>query len=52
MRSIIQEETLEVKSYFEMWATMFGVKIHRYHADNSIFAENLSDQKLRIPTRQ
>ena len=52
MRSTIQEETLTVKAAFERWDAIFGVKIHRYHAENGIFLNNLSDQQLRIPTRQ
>ena len=51
IRSTIQEETLSGKSDFERWADTFGVKIHRYYADNGRFYENLSDQQLRIPTK-
>ena len=34
----IQEDTLSGKEYFEIWASTFGVKINRYHADNGIFS--------------
>ena len=34
-----QEDTLSGKSAFERWATKFGVKIRRYHAENGIFSE-------------
>ena len=34
-----QWETLAGKSAFEIWATTFGVKIKKYHADNEIFDE-------------
>ena len=39
MRSKIQEVTLTGKLEFEIWADSFGIKIHRYHADNGIFSE-------------
>ena len=39
MRITIQEENLSVKPEFEIWADTFGGKIHRYHAENGIFAE-------------
>ena len=39
MRITIQEETLSGKSAFVRWAATFGVKIHRYHAENEIFSE-------------
>ena len=35
----IQEKNLSVKSAFEILSAKFGVKIHRYHADNGRFAE-------------
>ena len=38
-RRTIQEDTLAVKEYVERWATTFGVKINRYHADNGGFSE-------------
>ena len=39
MRSTIQEETLAVKSAFEIWADIFGVKIKRCHGENGRFSE-------------
>ena len=39
MKSTTQVETLLGKSAFEIWAATFGVRIHIYHADNGIFAE-------------
>ena len=33
IRRTTQEETLAVKSDFERWAAIFGVKIHRYNVD-------------------
>ena len=41
MRRTRQEETLVGKAAFERWAATFGVKIHRYHADNGRFSEEL-----------
>ena len=38
-RSTRQEGTLAVKSTFEIWAEIFGVKMKIYHADNGIFSE-------------
>ena len=35
----IQEENLSGKEDFEIWAATFGVKTHRYHADNGRFSE-------------
>ena len=34
-----QEETLIGKAFFEIWAATFGIKTHRYHAENGIFGE-------------
>ena len=39
MRTTIQEETLVVKSAFEIWAATLGVKIEIYHSDNGRFSE-------------
>ena len=46
MRITSQEVTLSGKSAFENWDTTFGVKIHRYNADNGRFSE----QPLRSAT--
>ena len=39
MISTRKEETLEGKPAFEIWAAKFGVKNHRYHANNGRFSE-------------
>ena len=39
IRSTIQEDTLSVKSVFEIWDATFGVKIKIHHGDNGIFSE-------------
>ena len=35
----IQEETISVKTSFEIFSATFGVKINRYHTYNGIFSE-------------
>ena len=39
MRRTSHEEILAVKSAFEIWDAIFGVKIHSYHAENGGFAK-------------
>jgi hypothetical protein len=34
------EETIEFKKKFEAYSASFWVKVHHYHADNGIFADN------------
>ena len=41
MKITSQVKTLAVKSAFKTWASIFGVKINRYHADNERFNEQL-----------
>ena len=38
-RGTNKEETLSVKTDFEIWAAIFGVKINKYHAENGRLAE-------------
>ena len=45
-RSTNQEEKLAGKSAFEKWAATFAVKIHRYHADNVIFADQPFEKSI------
>ena len=39
IKTTSQEEILTVKSAFEIWDAIFGVKIDKYHAENVIFSE-------------
>jgi hypothetical protein len=46
------EETLKAKHEFEAYASSFGVKIRRYHADNGRFAETVWKQDILNKNQQ
>ena len=48
--STIQEDSLVVKFSFQTWAATFLVKIKDIMQTMEYFLNNLSDQKLRMPT--